>query len=52
MTGSQDPRSIVTDSPADRSTNDRPEKTAFRAEPDAPPPVEPDWESLIAAATD
>ena len=52
MPVSKDPRPIVIDSPPDWSTADRADKAVLRPDPKAPPPVEPHWESVIAAATD
>lgn len=52
MSDSNDPRSLTTDSAPDQFARDSAEKAAFRADPKAPPPVEPHWESVIAAATD
>jgi hypothetical protein len=52
MSVSKDPRPLLTDSAPDRSAADSADKPVFRADPKAPPAVEPHWESVIAAATD
>jgi hypothetical protein len=52
MSGSKDPHPTVIDSTPDGSTDDTSEQMAFRSHAKAPPPVEPHWESVIAAATD
>jgi hypothetical protein len=52
MSVSKDPRPTVTDSTPDRSAADSPDKAVFRPDPKAASPVEPHWESVIAAATD
>jgi hypothetical protein len=52
MSASKDPRPTVTNSAPDRSAADSAEKAVLRADPKAPPAVEPHWESVIAAATD
>jgi hypothetical protein len=52
MSVSKDPRPIVSDSVPDRSAADGADKVVFRADPKAPAPIEPHWESVIAAATD
>jgi hypothetical protein len=52
MPRSKDQRPIVTDVTPDFSANDNAEKMVFRSDSKAPPPVEPHWESVIAAATD
>ena len=52
MPVSKDQRPIVTESAPDRSAADSAQETVFRTEPEAPPPVEPHWEPVIAAATD
>jgi len=52
MSVSKDPRPPVTDSPPDRSAAESADKAVLRPDLKAPSPVEPHWESVIAAATD
>ena len=52
MSVSKDPRPPLSDSAPDGAAPDGADKVVFRAEPKAPPPIEPHWESVIAAATD
>jgi hypothetical protein len=52
MSVSKDPRPTVTDSTPDRTAADSADKAVSRPDPKAPSPVEPHWESVIAAATD
>jgi hypothetical protein len=52
MSDSEDPRRTVTQSAPDQSAADGADRAVSRPDPRAPSPIEPHWESVIAAATD